>query len=91
MIGVKDYNEKFIKPLNNAVDDARKIRDLLFMDGPFDVRTALPCYNPTQLELKKELKAFKKRVVENKNCIALLFYSGDWAPLHTDCSPHVSP
>lgn len=77
VIGVDEYDRNFISPLQNAVSDAQMLSMLLIMEGGFEEKDVLFCENPTQEDLATALEKFRLKVQRNKNCIAVLFYSGE--------------
>lgn len=96
VIGVGEYQRvKGLMPLDNAPTDADRVQRLLTRNGPFrSENDVVLCKDPDKDTLFRKLAEFRKRVEEKenceKNCIALLFYSGDGAPMHVKCIAHLT-
>eukprot|EP00877_Chromochloris_zofingiensis_P011231 jgi/Chrzof1/6361/Cz18g05200.t1 len=77
VVGIQEYDSKFVNPLKTPAADARELESLLVNNGDFH---SVSCViNPTRAQLLDALDNFKAHVSNLKSrggCVALFYYSG---------------
>ena len=74
LIGISDYNNQDLQDLDNPVNDARKLKDVLVANYTFMDENVRVLENPNRAEFINELENLSKKVGEKDNL--LIFYAG---------------
>lgn len=73
-IGVEEYQDEHINPLDNPVSDAKSIMDVLTNRYSFDKENSIFLENPTRADILSALEELKSKTDANDN--VLIFYAG---------------
>ncbi len=73
-IGMQDYTDPKINDLDNPVNDATRLRNLLIQQYTFTPETAILLKNPTREDLLKSLDYLTEKLTAKDNL--LIFYAG---------------
>ncbi len=74
IIGVEDYADPAIKDLDEPINDAQKLHDVLTTKYNFDTENIIFLKNPTKSDIIAVLHSMRSSLTENDNL--LIFYAG---------------
>lgn len=74
IIGVKDYADEKIPPLDYPIQDAQRVYDILTTNYKFEKENVILLHNPDQPKIVEALDGLANRVKENDSL--LIFYAG---------------
>lgn len=74
IIGVQEYPDKGINPLNNPIKDAKSVYDMLTSRYTFSAQNTQLLSNPTKKQITSALEKYTTQL--NKNDRLLIFYAG---------------